>query len=401
MLMRDHHSNRARGFPSLRWPALELRIKLFRETWAKSPPGCPAWLGNVGLMIGATLATLFLIELAFRLFLGHSIVLFPRNHAAAQYGPYTLRSMTPNVVFWHQSMDGKWRFNINNKGFRDDKNYSYGKPKGTLRVLVLGDSHTAGFEVDQDKTYANVLEKALRQQGISAEVLNTGISGFSTAEELAYLENEGLRYSPDVIIVGFFANDYSDNVRANLFRLVDGKVIVASERYAPAVDVLRMTLAIPGLKWLGENSYAYSYVFNTVWDLVKAQSIRRAAAGSASPEYAVPVGGVDPTQEELTQALLRRIAEVGQRNAAFTVLADIPVRTGPYEARSSFTPETRNVGLAAFPRVLESEEYLSSRPATQALHVPNGHHHINAYTHRRLGEALAQIVTARLQTGSH
>ena len=63
---------------------------------------------------------------------------------------------------------------------------------------------------------------------MAAEVLNTGVSGFSTAEELAYLENEGLRYSPDVIVVGFFANDYSDNARADLYRLVDGNLIVAS-----------------------------------------------------------------------------------------------------------------------------------------------------------------------------
>ena len=49
----------------------------------EDPPKCPAWLGNVGLMIGATLATLVVIELAFRLFLGHQIVLFPRNRSGA------------------------------------------------------------------------------------------------------------------------------------------------------------------------------------------------------------------------------------------------------------------------------------------------------------------------------
>src|SRR5262245_39965519 len=75
------------------------------------------WCSNIGLMLAATLVALLLAELAFRLLLGYSIVLFPRNHAAAQYGPYTLRRMTPNTVFWHQSIDGAWRFNINNKGF--------------------------------------------------------------------------------------------------------------------------------------------------------------------------------------------------------------------------------------------------------------------------------------------
>src|SRR5262245_61750664 len=272
------------------------------------------WLGNLVLVVGATLVALLAIEFAFRLFLGHTIVLFPRNHAAAQYGEYTLRSMTPNAVFWHRSIDGQWRFKTNNKGFRDDKDYAYAKPTGTLRVLLLGDSHTAGFEVDQDKTYASVLERSLAERGVRAEVLNTGISGFGTAEELAYLENEGLRYAPDVIVVAFFANDFSDSARAGLYRLVDGKLEVASRQHAPAVGIISLTLAQPGLKWLGENSYAYSYAFNAVWDLFKSISVRRAATASAGgPEYAVPVGEVGANDEALVVALLQRIGDLGRR----------------------------------------------------------------------------------------
>jgi hypothetical protein len=355
------------------------------------------WLANLALFIGATAIALLATEFAFRLFLGHTIVLFPRNHAAAHYGQYTLRSMTPNAVFWHQSIDGQWRFKTNNKGFRDDKDYAYAKASGTLRVLLLGDSHTAGFEMDQDKIYAKVLEEALRARGVRAEVLNTGISGFGTAEELAYLENEGLRYAPDVIVVGFFANDYSDSARSGLYRLEDGKLVAASQHHAPAVDIIKLTLAIPGLKWLGENSYAYSYAFNAVWDLFKSLSIRRAATASAGPEYAVPVGEISASDEALTGALLRRIGEIGQREGIFTILADIPVRSGSHDTRSSFTAGIRDVGSKSFARVLESDEYLRGRPAAQATHAPHGHHHINAYVHRRLAEALAQILTAKSQ----
>jgi hypothetical protein len=368
-----------------------------RSTSVKQSTGRTGLLGNLAVCLGAIVVTLLVIELAFRLVLGHTIVLFPRNHAAAQYGDYTLRRMTPDTVFWHQSVDGRWRFKINNKGFRGDKDYAYDKPAGTLRVLLLGDSHTAGFEVDQDKMYASVLEQSLRQRGIRAEVLNAGISGFGTAEELAFLENEGMRYAPDVIVVAFFANDYSDNARSGLFRLQDGKLVVASKRYAPAVDIIRVTLAIPGLKWLSENSYAYSYVFNTVWELFKARSLQQAAAGSAGPELAVPAGEVTPGEEALTVALLERIADVGRRNGIITILADIPVRNGAYGIGSSFTAAVREVGAEKFAHMIESEAFLAGRPAKQAAHVPHGHYHINAYAHRRLGEALAQILALRAQ----
>jgi hypothetical protein len=352
-------------------------------------------------MIAAILGTLLIIEGAFRIILGHAIVLFPRNHAEAHYGSYVLRRMTPNTTFWHTSVDGKWQFRINNKGFRDDKNYEYDKPAGTLRVMVLGDSHTAGFEVDQDEIFATVLERALRQQGVPSEVLNTGISGFGTAEELAYLENEGLRYAPDVVIVAFFANDFSDNLRANLYRLMDGQLVAESTRYAPAVDILKVTLAIPGLKWLGENSYAYSYIFNTVWQIAKVKSIQRAEATSVGPENAVPVGMVNATEEALAEALLRRIGQIGRRHGIYTVLVDIPFREGPNDTRTSFTSGVRDAGSSTFDRVLGSDEYLSGRPNTQPAHVPNGHHHINAYTHRRLGESLARILTTEYQHLSH
>jgi hypothetical protein len=94
-------------------------------------------------------------------------------------------------------------------------------------------------------------------------------------------------------------------------------------------------------------------------------------------------------------ALLERIAQIGRDNGILTILVDIPVRTGPHGTHSSFTADVRKAGKASFGHVLESDEYLSGHPPNQALHVPNGHHHINAYTHRRLGERLALILANR------
>jgi hypothetical protein len=62
------------------------------------------------------------------------------------------------------------------------------------RILVLGDSMTEGYEVRQNATFAKVLEHRLRDKGIDAQVLNTGVSGFGNAEELMFLEHEGMKY---------------------------------------------------------------------------------------------------------------------------------------------------------------------------------------------------------------
>src|SRR6516164_3441198 len=176
----------------------------------------PRWLANFSLLLGSTLFSLVVAEVAIRLTLGASIVLFPRYFAAADYDGVTLRRLIPNSTFWHTSIDGKWEFRTNAQGFRDDEDYKYEKPAGQRRILVLGDSHTQGYEVHQSATFAKVLERRLRQEGLDAQVLNTGISGFGTAEELMFLEHEGMKFHPDVVVLAFFENDFDDSVKSDL-----------------------------------------------------------------------------------------------------------------------------------------------------------------------------------------
>ena len=71
--------------------------------------------------------------------------------------------------------------------------------------------------------------------GINAEVFNAGISGFSTAEELLFLENEGIKYKPDFVVLAFFANDYGDNYSRKIFTLSEsGELILNKKEYIRA-----------------------------------------------------------------------------------------------------------------------------------------------------------------------
>ncbi|MBI5629698.1 MAG: SGNH/GDSL hydrolase family protein [Elusimicrobia bacterium] len=100
---------------------------------------------------------------------------------------------------------------INSKGLRGPEK-AYDKPAGVYRVLVLGDSLTFGFGVAQDKTFCRRIEEALnrgprRPAGRRYEVINAGVGNYGTAQELAYLRQEGYKYRPDHIILAFFIND--------------------------------------------------------------------------------------------------------------------------------------------------------------------------------------------------
>ena len=99
---------------------------------------------------------------------------------------------------------------INSLGFRDRRDYALEKPPNTLRILVLGDSVTFGHGTLDDTTYPYLLEQRLRRwrPDVNWEVWNLGVPGYNTRQELVYLNEIGPRAQPDVVVVGFFKNDF-------------------------------------------------------------------------------------------------------------------------------------------------------------------------------------------------
>ena len=202
-------------------------------------------------------------------------------------------------------------------------------PTAFIRVLSLGDSHTQGYEVRQEFTYSAVIERYLNaREAIKAEVLNTGVSGFSTAEQLAFLENEGIKYDPDFVVVGFYANDFEDNIKAGLFRLDEsGALSVEKTEHIPGVKIQNAIYSVPMVAWLGENSYFYSVLFNATWQFFKAKLAEDAA--EAAIEYAIPTSDEHSDYEiELTAALLNRLHRICSERGIRLIVLDIPTIVG-------------------------------------------------------------------------
>ncbi len=84
------------------------------------------------------------------------------------------------------------------------------QPQGDERlVLALGDSLYAGYGVAQNESFPAVLEQELEERGISAKVVNAGVSGDTTAGGRARLAFtlDGLERTPDLALIGLGAND--------------------------------------------------------------------------------------------------------------------------------------------------------------------------------------------------
>lgn len=76
----------------------------------------------------------------------------------------------------------------------------------TMRVVVLGDSLTAGYGLSAGEAFPARLEARLRQAGFDVEVVNAGVSGDTSSGGLARLDwvvPEGTR----AVIVSLGAND--------------------------------------------------------------------------------------------------------------------------------------------------------------------------------------------------
>jgi hypothetical protein len=111
----------------------------------------------------------------------------------------------------------EWRVptTINRHGLRD-REIPYERQTDTVRILVLGDSFAEGMQVDQQATFAKVIESRLadlgRAVGHRFEVINAGVSAFGTDNELLFFRKEGWKYHPDVVLLEFFTgNDVLEN----------------------------------------------------------------------------------------------------------------------------------------------------------------------------------------------
>jgi hypothetical protein len=101
-------------------------------------------------------------------------------------------------------------FHVNHWGFRGrDFLGRSAVGSNTFRILVLGDSLTAGIGVAEEDRYTEVLEKKLRAKysNVRLEVINLGVHGYETLQEYKTLQRMLPVIRPDLTIVGFYEND--------------------------------------------------------------------------------------------------------------------------------------------------------------------------------------------------
>jgi len=188
--------------------------------------------------------------------------------------PYGIRMNYPNINIWHTTPDYKINIRTNSRGIRADKEIFYEKPLGTKRIVALGDSYTLGYGVNKEDLYLTILEKKLNEVGYVVEVINLGVSGFSNAEELIALENEGIKYDPDLIVLAFYQNDLRENVISNLYAIENNELIKNNEEYLPKVRLRNRLYSSRTYRYLAGNSHLLYLIRHQLSEMIKKSMLK-------------------------------------------------------------------------------------------------------------------------------
>jgi len=226
------------------------KLRVFRQSLPKFSPGVLVFLVCYTLIFFETFLQIF-----------SPVVLTPRYVVDSGYG---VRGNWPGASYTHYSREfGRIKFKINSKGARADREFSYSKPPGTVRVVAFGDSFTVGFGAQSEETYLEQMRGVLRELiGRNVEVINLGVSGHGTAEELIALQTQGLKFEPDVVLFQWHHTDLQDNIRSQLFGFGESGIERKNETYLPAVDVREKIYGSRFYRFIAGHSMFYSWARN-------------------------------------------------------------------------------------------------------------------------------------------
>ncbi|MGB3535110.1 MAG: SGNH/GDSL hydrolase family protein [Microcoleaceae cyanobacterium] len=181
------------------------------------------WVINISLILSGLVMAIVLGEVGLRVAKIEGIPKKIQQHSEFSPSFFTISDPVlgwknlPNAEGW-QRQEGEAYIEINSEGLRD-RNYTKVKPENTFRIAILGDSFTLAAQVPIEQTYTSILEKKLTSckafAGQNIEVINFGVDGYGTAQELLTLRQQVWDYQPDMVILAFFmGNDVIDNSKA-------------------------------------------------------------------------------------------------------------------------------------------------------------------------------------------
>ena len=109
-------------------------------------------------------------------------------------------------------------------------------------VLIMGDSLSAAYGIDQNSSWVTLLQQQLQHEGYPHRVINASISGETTSGGAARIERELNIHRPDILLIALGANDGLRGLSLNAMRDNLGDMIEKSKAHNTRVLLIGMRL---------------------------------------------------------------------------------------------------------------------------------------------------------------
>ncbi len=275
------------------------------------------------------------------------------------------------------------------------------KQPGRPRVLVLGDSFSFGWGVEEAQVFHAVAAASLRRdEGRDVEILNASVPGDGPLSELARLKALCQVVHPDHVLVAFYTgNDVADTMRSDPNKVGDANWRAVADR---RIDTLRGEESRVD-QWLSQ--FALYRIAKALW--ARACYAAGVCAYDDDPIWRAHLSlAAQALALELTTAALLQIRRVAQRCGATVSIVVLPsvaqVRHG--DQPSARLDELRGISAAMREWGQRSEiPVIDLEPALvaalKAERTPmffEYDNHLTPAGHRAAGSALAPFLRDRV-----
>lgn len=268
------------------------------------------------------------------------------------------------------------QYATNADGQRDDQDHPLAKIPGRTRIVFVGDSFTFGFGVELEYSFVKQLAALLGDR--RWEVINLGVPGYDTIVEVAHLEQAGLKYSPDLVILMYHLNDAQSAVDTALGNGDQTLKALTSYYQGELTGAERERVE----RYLNDQGYPLDPQWNH-------RTVRWRNRSYLVAHY-LPIYW-KPTQQALT-----RLEKLGREYAFKVLVGIIPEIDHLWEGypfddlHARVADEMRAHGFG----VLDLKPLLSRFPGPD-LRLWGYDGHTSAYANRIIAQALADRLTAR------
>jgi carbamoyltransferase len=316
-----------------------------------------------------------------------------------EYHPVIGYRFVPNITARIPHEGGGYFIRTNKAGFRCDHEVTQEKPSKTFRILLFGDSFTAGDGVSNQFRYSDILEKHF--EGL--QILNFGLPGTGTDQQYLVFQEFAKNLEYDLLMIcplvenirrvisryrltvsresrtGYIAKPY--------FELIDGQLVL---RHVPVPKGIFNNLSAEDLRYVDEGGPhpILRRLINTYLKPFKS-AIQAATAYQPLPEYDDPE---NPAWILMKAILCQWISESGDRPV---LICPIPLYHHIEQLASAENYQRRFQELASIERVTVHdplprfwEESPEGRRNCRFKNDP----HFTVYGHQVLADALKPAI---------